>query len=65
MEVHPNLFDQEELIERDGKTYQILTNSITGEQSVGWWYGTAADMPVVRRNTPGEERQSFDPDLER
>lgn len=38
------VYDQEEIIE--GCTVQILTNTVTGEQSVGWWRGTAEDMPI-------------------
>ena len=37
------LYDREEIIE--GCTIQILTNTVTGEQSVGWWRDTAEDMP--------------------
>ena len=36
-------YDQEEVIE--GCTVQILTNTRTGETSVGWWRGSAADAP--------------------
>lgn len=43
--VQTNIFDQEEIIE--GCTVQILRNSVTGETSVGWWRGTAADMPRI------------------
>ena len=39
----PNLYDKEEIIE--GCTVQVLTNSITGETSVGWWKGPADAMP--------------------
>ena len=39
----PNLFDEEEIIE--GCTVQILTNTVTGEVSVGWWQGSAEDYP--------------------
>ena len=39
------LYDREEIIE--GCTVQILTNTVTGEQSVGWWRGTADDMPLI------------------
>ena len=41
------LYDREEIIE--GCTVQILTNTVTGEQSVGWWRGTADDMPRFER----------------
>lgn len=33
--VETNLFDQEEL--HTDCTVQVLTNSVTGECSVGWW----------------------------
>ena len=35
VEVKTNIFDQEEL--HDNCTVQILTNSVTGEVSIGWW----------------------------
>lgn len=38
-----NIYDSEEIIE--GCCVQILTNTVTGETSVGWWRGTAEDMP--------------------
>lgn len=38
------VFDQSEIIE--GCTVQILTNSRTGETSVGWWRGKKEDMPT-------------------
>jgi len=37
------IFDKEEIIENC--TVQILTNTVTGEQSVGWWRGGVDDMP--------------------
>lgn len=40
----PNLFDQEEIIENC--TVQILTNTVTGETSVGWWHGRKEDVPT-------------------
>ena len=33
--VETNLFDKEEI--HDNCTVQVLTNSVTGEVSVGWW----------------------------
>ena len=39
------LYDKEETIE--GCCVQILTNTVTGEQSIGWWRGTAEDMPLL------------------
>ena len=40
-----NLFDKEEIIENC--TVQILSNTVTGEQSIGWWRGGAEDMPTM------------------
>lgn len=37
------IFDKEEIIENC--TVPILTNTVTGEVSVGWWRGGAEDMP--------------------
>lgn len=34
-QIQSNIFDKEEVY--DNCTVQILTNSITGEQSIGWW----------------------------
>lgn len=42
----PNLFDKEEIIENC--TVQILTNTVTGEVSVGWWKGEAGNYPKGR-----------------
>ena len=39
------VFDEVEIIE--GCTVQILKNSKTGEVSIGWWEGTAEDMPTL------------------
>ena len=39
------VFDVEEIYE--GCTVQILRNSKTGEVSIGWWEGTAEDMPTL------------------
>lgn len=39
------MFDEEEIYE--GCTVQVLRNSKTGEVSIGWWYGTAEDMPSL------------------
>ena len=46
--VEMNVYDQEEIIE--GCTVQILRNSVTGEESIGWWRGTAEDMPRIGEN---------------
>ncbi len=43
MDISSSLFDREEIIE--GCTVQVLTNTVTGEQSVGWWRGGVKDMP--------------------
>lgn len=40
-------FDEEEIIEN--VTVQIWRNSVTGEESVGWWRGTKEDMPVFEK----------------
>ena len=40
-----NMYDQCEVIE--GCTVEILTNTLTGETSVGWWRGGAEDRPGV------------------
>lgn len=40
------VYDTEELIE--GCTVQVLINSKTGERSIGWWRGSAADAPTTR-----------------
>ena len=41
------VYDKCETIENC--TVEILTDSKTGECSVGWWRGTAADEPKVRK----------------
>lgn len=38
-----NLYDQCEIIE--GCTVEILTNTLTGDTSVGWWRGGVEDRP--------------------
>ena len=38
-----NIYDQCEVIE--GCTVEILTNTMTGETSVGWWCGGVEDRP--------------------
>ena len=40
-----NMYDQCEIIE--GCTVEILTNTLTGETSVGWWRGGVEDRPVM------------------
>ena len=39
------LFDECEVIE--GCTVEILRNSVTGDESVGWWRGSAKDCPLA------------------
>ena len=38
-----NMYDQREIIE--GCTVEIMTNTLTGETSVGWWRGGVEDSP--------------------
>ena len=38
-----NMYDHCEIIE--GCTVEILTNTLTGETSVGWWRGGVEDRP--------------------
>ena len=38
-----NMYDKCEIIE--GCTVEILTNTLTGETSVGWWRGGVEDRP--------------------
>ena len=40
-----NLYDKCEVIE--GCTVEILTNTLTGETSVGWWRGGVEDRPEM------------------
>ena len=42
-----NAYDRCEIIE--GCTVEILTNTMTGETSVGWWRGGIEDRPGTRR----------------
>lgn len=44
--IETNLFDQEELYENC--TVQVLTNSVTGECSVGWWENSNPPEEVKR-----------------
>lgn len=46
-----NLYDKCEVIE--GCTVEILTNTLTGETSVGWWRGGVEDRPGME----GEQRE--------
>lgn len=43
-----NMYDQCEIIE--GCTVEILTNTLTGETSVGWWRGGVADRPGMEED---------------
>lgn len=43
--VNIGMYDEEEI--HEGCTVQILRNSVTGEISIGWWYGDAKDKPVI------------------
>ena len=43
-----NMYDQREVIE--GCTVEILTNTLTGETSVGWWRGGVEDRPGIEEN---------------
>ena len=51
--IETNLFDQEEL--HTDCTVQVLTNSVTGECSVGWWENSNQPMEIkhelVRQQT--------------
>ena len=44
--IEMHIYDKEEIIENC--TVQILTNTVTGEQSFGWWRGGIEDMPGYR-----------------
>ena len=46
-----NLYDQCEIIE--GCTVEILTNTVTGETSVGWWRGGVEDRPGMEEPDNG------------
>lgn len=46
------VYDQEEIVEN--ATVQILTNTVTGDVSVGWWRGTAGDMPKLPHKGDGQ-----------
>lgn len=48
MELNLNLYDKCEIIE--GCTVEILTNTLTGETSAGWWRGGIADRPKMEEN---------------
>ena len=46
-----NLYDQCEIVE--GCTVEILTNTLTGETSVGWWRGGVEDRPGMEEPDNG------------
>lgn len=46
-------YDKEEIIE--GATVQILTNTVTGETSIGWWRGSKEDMPGYKEDLDDNE----------
>ena len=46
-----NLYDQREIIE--GCTVEIMTNTLTGETSVGWWRGGVEDRPGMEEPDNG------------
>ena len=52
----PYLYDKEEIIENC--TVQVLTNTVTGEQSVGWWKQEKQD-PVTYRIRIGAKLPSL------
>ena len=43
-----NRYDHCEIIE--GCTVEILTNTLTGETSVGWWRGCVEDRPGMKED---------------
>lgn len=43
-----NLYDKCEIIENC--TVEILTNTLTGETSVGWWRGGVDDRPGMEED---------------
>ena len=46
-----NLYDKCEIIE--GCTVEILTNTLTGETSVGWWRGGVEERPGMEESGNG------------
>lgn len=47
------MYDKEEIIENC--CVQILTNTVTGEQSIGWWRGGIEDMPKIEGSDDGRK----------
>lgn len=41
-----NMYDKCDVIE--GCTVEILTNTLTGDTSVGWWRGVVEDRPGIK-----------------
>ncbi len=41
--VEMRIYNKEEIFENC--TVQVLTNTFTGKTSIGWWHGSASDMP--------------------
>jgi hypothetical protein len=42
-----NMTYYDEIEVHEGCTVEVLRNSETGEVSIGWWYGTIKDKPVI------------------
>ena len=59
---HVGVYDKEEIIENC--TVQILTNTVTGEQSVGWWRGKKEDVPRFDGVKEPETGKPEPPDLD-
>lgn len=48
MTIETNLFDH---VERHKNcTVEILTNSVTGEQSIGWWENDKQPIEVIKHD---------------
>lgn len=46
MEIDSGIFDEIEV--HENCTVQVLTNSVTGEQSIGWWHTKQPPKDVSR-----------------
>lgn len=42
-----NMTYYDEVEVHEGCTVEVLRNSETGEVSIGWWYGTIKDKPII------------------
>lgn len=42
-----NMTYYDEIEVHEGCTVEVLRNSETGEVSIGWWYGTIKDKPII------------------